>query len=344
MSASPHRRRQSPPHRPPRTLAVLALALVAALVVAACGSSNSSSSSSAAPAGTTSSSSSAAAGGTTSSSTSAASSASGGTITLGTKNFTEEFIVGALYQQALTKAGCKVSYKPNIGATEVVDKALTSGQIDAYPEYTGESVATVAGINKTVSSPQEEYNLAKAFYGKRGQLMSAMTPFFDTDAIAVLKSYAQKYHLVNTADLAKVPHFTLGARPEFLSREEGALGMKKVYGVKNFTFKSLALGLQYQALDSGAVNAIDVFTTDPQLASGKYTVLKDPKNIFGFQNIALIINKSKLSACPQALSVADKVNKLLTTPAIIAMNKAVGLDKQQPGPVAAAFLKANGMG
>jgi osmoprotectant transport system substrate-binding protein len=59
--------------------------------------------------------------------------------------------------------------------------------------------------------------------------------------------------------------------------------MKKVYGVDNFTFKSLALGLQYQALDSGAVDAIDVFTTDPQLASGKYTVLKDPKNIFGFQ-------------------------------------------------------------
>jgi osmoprotectant transport system substrate-binding protein len=332
MSASTRRRATSPPHRRPRPLAALVLTLIAALAVAACGSSNSSSSSSSAAAPTSSSSS-----GTTPAK-------SGGTITLGTKNFTEEFIVGALYQQALTKAGCKVNYKPNIGPTEVVDKALTSGQIDAYPEYTGESTATVFNINKTVSSPQQEYNLAKAAYAKRGQVMSAMTPFFDTDAIAVLKSYAQKYHLVNTADLAKAPHFTLGARPEFLNREEGALGMKKVYGVKNFTFKSLALGLQYQALDSGAVDAIDVFTTDPQLASGKYTVLKDPKNIFGFQNIALIVDKNKLSACPQALSVADKVNKLLTTPAIIAMNKAVALNKQQPGPVTASFLKANGMG
>jgi osmoprotectant transport system substrate-binding protein len=332
MSASTRRRATPPPHRRPRPLAALVLTLIAALAVAACGSSNSSSSSSSAAAPASSSSS-----GTTPAK-------SGGTITLGTKNFTEEFIVGALYQQALTKAGCKVNYKPNIGPTEVVDKALTSGQIDAYPEYTGESTATVFNINKTVSSPQQEYNLAKAAYAKRGQVMSAMTPFFDTDAIAVLKSYAQKYHLVNTADLAKAPHFTLGARPEFLNREEGALGMKKVYGVKNFTFKSLALGLQYQALDSGAVDAIDVFTTDPQLASGKYTVLKDPKNIFGFQNIALIVDKNKLSACPQALSVADKVNKLLTTPAIIAMNKAVALNKQQPGPVTASFLKANGMG
>jgi osmoprotectant transport system substrate-binding protein len=341
MSAFTSRRDASPPRRRPRRLAALIPALAAALIVAACGSSNSSSSS--ASAGTTSS----AAAAPTSSSASGTGTTpakSGGAITLGTKNFTEEYIVGALYQQALTKAGCKVNYKPNIGATEVVDKALTSGQIDAYPEYTGESVATVFGINKNVSSPQEEYNLAKAAYAKRGQVMSQMTPFFDTDAIAVLKSYAQKYHLVNTADLAKVGHFTLGARPEFLSREEGAAGMKKIYGVKNFSFKSLALGLQYQALDSGAVNAIDVFTTDPQLASGKYTVLKDPKNIFGFQNIALVVNKNKLSACPQVLTVADKINKLLTTPAIIAMNKAVALDKQQPGPVAAAFLKANGMG
>jgi len=339
MSAPPPRR-ESPPHR--RSLAAVVLVVVTALVIAACGSSNKTTSS--APAAT-SSSSAAGGAGTTSSSTSAASSASGGAITLGTKNFTEEFIVGALYQQALTKAGCKVNYKPNIGATEVVDKALTSGQIDAYPEYTGESVATVAGINKTVTSPQEEYNLAKAFYAKRGQVMSQMTPFFDTDAIGVLKSYANKYHLVTTADLKKVPHFLLGARPEFLSREEGALGMKKVYGVKNFTFKSLALGLQYQALDSGAVNAIDVFTTDPQLASGKYTVLKDPKNIFGFQNIALVINKDKLQELggQQFMDTINGVNKLLTNQAVIAMNKAVAINKQAPKAVAQSFLKANGL-
>jgi osmoprotectant transport system substrate-binding protein len=326
----------TPPNRDPvntrrarRPLMTAVLGLAALLLIAACGSSSSSSSSS--------STSSSAAGG----SVSASSSSSSGGLTLGTKDFTEEFIVGQLYRQALEAKGCKVNYKENIGPTEVVDKALKSGQIDAYPEYTGESVATVAGINKTVTSPGEEYSLAKAFYAKRGQVMSQMTPFFDTDAIAVLKSYAKKYGLVTTADLKKVPHFTLGARPEFLNRQEGALGMKTVYGVKNFTFKSLALGIQYQALDSGAVNAIDVFTTDPQLASGKYTVLKDPKNIFGFQNIALVINKNKLSVCPNVLTVVDSVNKLLTTPAVIAMNKAVAIDKQSQATVAKAFLTAN---
>ena len=154
------------------------------------------------------------------SSTSAAS--SGGTLTLGTKNFTEEFIVGPALQAGAHRRRLQDRLQGEIGATEVVDKALTSGQIDAYPEYTGESVATVFGLNQAVTSPQQEYNLAKQAYAKRGQVMSDMTPFFDTDAIAVNKAYAQKYGLVTTADLKKVPHFTLGARPEFLNREEGA--------------------------------------------------------------------------------------------------------------------------
>jgi osmoprotectant transport system substrate-binding protein len=310
------------------------LALLAAGALAACGSSSKSSTSS-------SSSSAAGGGGATTASSSSSAAAGGGGLTLGTKNFTEEFVIGQLYKQALSAKGCKINYKENIGATEVVDKALTSGQIDAYPEYTGESVATVAGINKPVTSPQQEYSLAKQFYAKRGQVMSQMTPFFDTDAIAVTKAYAAKHGLKTTADLKKVGHFTLGARPEFLNRQEGAAGMKKVYGVKNFSFKSLALGLQYQALDSGAVQAIDVFTTDPQLASGKYVVLTDPKHIFGFQNVALVIDKNKVNACPGLLATVNGVNKLLTTPAITAMNKAVAIDHQQPAAVAAAFLKAN---
>jgi osmoprotectant transport system substrate-binding protein len=323
---------QAPGYRRlPRT-AALALLPAIALLLAACSSSSSSS------AGGT--------GSTASSSSSSGSSSNvgnGRSVTLGTKNFTEEFIVGALYQQALQAKGYKVVYKPNIGATEVVDKALTSGQIDAYPEYTGESAVTVGGINTTVTSAQQEYDLAKNFYAKRGQSMSAMTPFFDTDAIAVTKAYAAKYGLKTTADLKKIPHFTLGARPEFQGREQGAVGIQKDYGVKNFTFKSLALGLQYQALDSGAINAADVFTTDPQLASGKYVVLTDPKHIFGFQNVALVINTKKLNQLggQQFMNIINQVNALLTTPAITAMNKAVAIDKQDPQTVAKTFLSAN---
>jgi len=318
---------QVPGYRRLTRTAMLAVLAAAALLLAACSSSSTSSSGA----------------GSTSSPSSASAVGTGKSLTLGTKDFTEEFVIGALYRLALQAKGYTVNYKPNIGATEVIDKALTSGQIDAYPEYTGESAVTVAGINTIAKSPQQEYDLAKAFYAKRGQSMSAMTPFFDTDAIAVTKAYAAKYGLKTTADLKKIPHFTLGARPEFQGRQQGAAGLQKVYGINNFTFKSLALGLQYQALDSGAVNAADVFTTDPQLASGKYVVLTDPKNVFGFQNIALVINTKKLNELggQQFMSIINQVNALLTTPAIIAMNKAVAIDKQQSQDVAKTFLSAN---
>src|SRR5262249_47587785 len=148
--------------------AVLTILAAAALLLAACSSSSSSSGTSG--------------GGSTSSPSSASAAGTGKSLTLGTKDFTEEFIIGALYKLALQAKGYTVNYKPNIGATEIIDKALTSGQIDAYPEYTGESAVTVAGINTIATSPQQEYDLAKAFYAKRGQSMSAMTPFFDTDA------------------------------------------------------------------------------------------------------------------------------------------------------------------
>jgi osmoprotectant transport system substrate-binding protein len=318
-----------------RRFLIIPLLVLAAVAIAACGSSSSSTSSGG--------------GSSASSSSSGGSSAQPGkgkpSITLGTKDFTEEFIIGALYQQVLQHAGYTVNYKPNIGATEIIDKALTSGQIDAYPEYTGESTATVFNINTPVSSPQQEYQLAKAAYAKRGDSMSNITPFFDADGIATLKTYATKHGLATMTDLKKVPHFTLGARPEFQGRQEGAAGMKKVYGINNFTFKSLALGIQYQALDSGNVDAADIFTTDPQLASGKYTVLTDPKHIFGYQNIALVINTKKLDQLggPTFMALINKVNSLLTTPAVIAMNKAVAIDKQQPATVAQSFLKANGL-
>ena len=191
MSAVTPRRPHGPGGRGSRVI-VAVIALIAAVILAACGSSSSSSSS---PSATSS------APASSSSSATSATSSSKGSLTLGTKDFTEEFVVGQLYKQALAAKGCPVNYKENIGATEVVDKALTSHQIDAYPEYTGESVATVGKINKTVTSPQEEYNLAKSFYAKRRQVMSQMTPFFDTDAIAVKKAYATKYGLVTTEDL-----------------------------------------------------------------------------------------------------------------------------------------------
>jgi osmoprotectant transport system substrate-binding protein len=265
-------------------------------------------------------------------------------VTLGTKDFTEEFVLGELYKQALEAKGYTVTLKKNIGSTEIIDKALTSNKIDGYPEYLGVSVAVVAGKDIVPKSDQETYDLAKEFYEGRGQVISEQTPFFDVDAIATTKDFADKNGLKSVADLKKLDSFTVGARPEFKDRFQGLKGMRSEYGLTNAQFKQLALGIQYQALDSGDVDSANVFSTDAQLASGKYTVLEDPKGVFGYQHVAMVMNKDKNDALgPEFFATIDEVSKLLTNDAMISMNKAVAIDKQDEAAVAKSFLEANNL-
>jgi osmoprotectant transport system substrate-binding protein len=267
------------------------------------------------------------------------------TVTLGTKDFTEEFVLGELYKQALEAKGYTVNLKKNIGSTEIIDKSLTSGEIDGYPEYLGVSVAVTFRKDIVPKSAQQTYNLAKKLYGERGQVISQETPFFDVDAIATTKQYADENGLKSVGDLKKLGSFTVGARPEFRNRFQGLKGMRSEYGLTNAKFKQLALGIQYQALDSGDVDSANVFSTDAQLASGKYTVLKDPKGVFGYQHVAMVMNKDKYEALGGAefFGVIDDVSKLLTNDAMISMNKAVAIDKQDEAEVAKSFLQANGL-
>jgi osmoprotectant transport system substrate-binding protein len=266
-------------------------------------------------------------------------------LTLGTKDFPEEFILGELYTQALEAKGYQVELKKNIGSTEIIDTALTSGEIDGYPEYLGVTVAVVAGVNEPSASAEDTYNQAKEFYEGRGQTISEQTPFFDVDAIGTTKEFAEENGLQTVADLKKLKSFTVGARPEFQDRFQGLRGMREVYGLTNAKFRQLAQGITYQALDDGSVDTINVFSTDAQLASGKYVVLEDPEGVFGYQHVALVIDQGKLEELggDEFMGIINQVNALLTNDAIIAMNKAVVIDQQNEAEVARAFLEANGL-
>jgi osmoprotectant transport system substrate-binding protein len=270
------------------------------------------------------------------------------TISLGTKDFTEEFVLGQLYKQALEHKGIKVDYHENIGSTEIIQTALRSGKINAYPEYIGEIVQTAYHQTKLPKTAHGWWLDAKSLLAKDGFALTNATPFFDVDAIAVRKADAKKYHLKTLFDLKRLQNsskrpknFSIGARPEFKNREEGFLGMKHVYGLKKLKYVSIATGLTYQALDQKKVFCINVFSTDAQIASGKYTVLKDPKLIFGVQNVAVIVKQDV--ATSQVLGILNAVSKKLTQAAILAMNKATQLNKQNPADVAAKFLAANGL-
>jgi osmoprotectant transport system substrate-binding protein len=266
-------------------------------------------------------------------------------LTLGTKDFTEQFLLGELYEQALAARGYKVRLRKDIGSTEVIDTQLTSGQIDAYPEYLGVAVTVVAGEADAGSSAAETYRLATDYYAQRGQALSEQTPFENVDAIATTQVFAQQQRLTSLPDLRRLPSFTLGARPEFADRVQGLAGLQRVYGLTNAEFKPIEIGAQYQALDEGDIDTANVFTTDGQLAGGNYRLLEDPQRLFGFQHVALVIDQDALERLggDRFMTVINAVNRRLTTSAMIEMNRDVDLEGQDEALVAERFLTGVGL-
>ena len=320
-----------------RIASVLAAVALSALSVglAACGSSSNSSSTSSTSA-------------TTASTATSASSGPGvgkPAVTIGDKNFAEENILGQLYAQALQAKGFAVTLKENVGSSEIIYKALVAGQIDMYPEYTGTLLSAIAEQTKEPASAAAAYAQAKAFAQKHGFTLLNYTPFYDSDALATLPSYASAHHLVSIADLKALgKSLALGAPPEFATRFEGLLGLKQLYGVVP-TFKPTAIELSYKALEGGQVDVQNVFSTDGQLLGGKFKVLADPKHVFGFQNVAPVVKQSVLAAeGPAFVATLNEVSALLTIKAIQQMNAAVSIDKQSASSVAHQFLAANGLG
>jgi osmoprotectant transport system substrate-binding protein len=263
-------------------------------------------------------------------------------IIVGAKNFPEQYVLGQLYRQALIAKGFDVQYKENIGSTELIDTALRSGKVTLYPEYTGIMLSVTFKRKSLPKTAAGTYTLAKRLYEKRGQTLLRQTPFQDRDVIAVTRATANRYGLRTLSDLRKVPDLTIAGFPEWETRWTGPIGRQ--YGVRGFEFVPLAGISAYTLLDKGQVLAADVFTTDPQLLSNKYVQLRDPKNMFGFQHVAPVVDRDLIDENgARFTSTINKVSSLLTVRAIAAMNRAVGVNKKPAAKVAAAFLKANGL-
>jgi osmoprotectant transport system substrate-binding protein len=261
-------------------------------------------------------------------------------VVLGTKNFTEQYVLGELYKQALEAKGFEVELKSDIGSTEIIDSSLTSGEINMYPEYTGTALTVVFGREGSAETADATYEQAKELYEERGQTLLDRTPFSDSDAIAVLKTTAERNGLEAVGDLKKLDRVRLGGQPEFRTRSQGLPGLKKNYGLTNITFVPFAGISPYEALDQRRVDAAAIFSTDPPLATGKYVVLEDTEAQFGFQNVAPVVDE-QLAENDELVEAVNAVSAKLTEEAMIAMNKAVAIDQRPAEEVAAEFLRAN---
>ncbi len=267
------------------------------------------------------------------------------TIVIGTKNFTEEYILGQLYGQALAAKGFKVKFKGSFGSSELANTAIRSGQMNFYPEYTGIIVLDLAKAKKFPQTTAATYNAAKSYEQKHGLTLLKQTPFVDSDTFTVLTKTANKLGVKKISDLKKVKHFSYAAFPECKTRPTCLLGLKNTYGLKQVKFVPLGSVSVYTLIDKGQVTGGDGFSTDPQQNSKKYKALVDDKHIFGFQNVAPVVSQKLLkgSAGQQIASICNKVSSLLTLKAMRAMDKAAYVQKATPKQIADGFLKANGL-
>ncbi|MDQ3850578.1 MAG: hypothetical protein M3296_08200 [Actinomycetota bacterium] len=261
---------------------------------------------------------------------------------VGSKNFTEQFVLGEIYAQALKAAGYKVKKDLNIGSELIAYKALRGGNIDAYPEYTGTALTSFfkVKIPDVPKEPAQAYQDAKTDYAKAGITAFAPTPFENTYRMAVTKKTAARLgNPTKISDLAgKSQNMVVNGFPECRQRIDCLLGVERGYKLK---FKRFLPGEnKYQILDKGDADIAFVFTTDGQLASGKYVVLDDDKNIFPPYNITFSVRNSaakKLGA--PGRKVVESVQKYMTNENLQELNARVDVDKEEPAKAAREYLK-----
>jgi osmoprotectant transport system substrate-binding protein len=266
-------------------------------------------------------------------------------VTIGDKNFTEQFLLGQLYYQALKAQGYTVSLDRNIGPTEVTLQGLANGTISMYPEYLSTWDSDVAGYHRHFSGEIAALRAGRSYALDHGYQLLNPTPFSDTQALAVSFNYAVANNLTSIGDLIAVAGtLTIGGPPQFATDPTGLPALERTYGIVPAAFKPLEIGGQYQALDQGMVQAADVNTTDGQLITGNYTLLADPKKVFGWGNVVPVVPLKVIAAeGPQFAATINRVTALLTLTAMRQLNTAVDIENQDPATVATQFLEQHGL-
>jgi osmoprotectant transport system substrate-binding protein len=267
------------------------------------------------------------------------------TIRVGSKNFTEQFIVAEIYAQALENAGIKSQTRINLGATLIAHAALLHGDIDLYPEYTGTAMAHVVKGDLS-GSAEQTYAAVKGYYEKNLHLTLLQPTHIDNGyAIVVLPETALKYKLKTLSDLGPASQALIfGAEGSFADRTDGLPGMSRVYGIHFKDFRNLAkLGIRYSALTSRNIDVSFGFTTDWQIADEKLVVLDDDKHLFPPYFLVPVIRQDTLARNPRVAGILNAVSALLTSDDMRAMNASVERDREEPMDVAGRFLKQKGL-
>jgi glycine betaine/choline ABC-type transport system substrate-binding protein len=269
-------------------------------------------------------------------------------LTIGSKNFPEQEILGEIYSQALAAAGYKTKSDLNLGSETVALKTLKSGQISGYPEYASTALTSFFGLEpeEVSSNADEAYEKAKAEFEKEGLTAFPPTPFASANAVGTLKKTADELGLKTISDLeGQSEKLTLYGSPECRQRIDCLAGLEKYYGLKFKSFKPVDIGLRYTVLEKGQADLSILFTTDPQLSaeSDKFVILEDDKEVFPAGNVIFVTSeKVAKEAGPDYEKTIVQVQKGLTLPVMQELDARVELEKETAKEAASQYLKEAG--
>ena len=261
-------------------------------------------------------------------------------VVIGNEDFTEQRILGQLYTQALRAQGFRVRLRPDLPDARAADRALSTGQIDGYPEYLGTILRTSEAVGGAGVDDLRRFVIQRHLHvvdaGDHARVQFGLELPRRALRGALLERPAFGLPLRQSAVE------DVGADPNFDRRPSGLPALRRAYGLPRLRFQAVSQGAQYAALDAGRVQAAVVTTTDSRLRSARYVVLADPKVAFGAQNVAPIFSRAALAAAGPAFTrTIDAVSARLTTRVVRRLNASVEVDKRDPADVAHRFLSSH---
>lgn len=267
-----------------------------------------------------------------------------GTIHVATKPMTEQYVMGEALKTLIEHdTNLKVELTEGVGGgTSNIEPAMESGQFDLYPEYTGTGWAMV--LKNEGSYTEDEFDQLQAGYQNLDMSWVGMYGFGNTYGIAVRKDIAQKYGLKTYSDLARVAgQLTLGAEADFFEREDGYDALSNAYGMNFGNTMQMDIGLKYDALAQGSVDAIVIFTTDGKLSTADATVLTDDEGFFPSYQCGNVVRNQVLQQHPELRDVLDKLQGTISDQDMARMNYEVEAEGKDPKTVAEEFLNSKGL-
>jgi osmoprotectant transport system substrate-binding protein len=272
--------------------------------------------------------------------------AAGPEVRIGSKDFTEELLLGEMYALMLEDADIPVKRRLNLAGTKVAHEALVHGEIDMYPEYTGTGYIYILGIKDGEKNRETVYRKVAEEYKKKLDLnWLDPAPMNNTNAIAVTREAADKYGLKTLSDLAAAaPNIRFSGIPDFEVRPDGLAGLKKLYG--GFQFKELRVydpGLKYKAVVDGQADAVIAFSTDGQIDGYGLVLMEDDKGLWPPYQVAPVVRSETLKAYPKIPEILDRLAPHLDNAALSSLNWQVDGKKREYTEVAREFLTGKGL-